>query len=129
MTRYVSLGCALLTAAALGAAVNGLHAQESPGAKPSEATAYKFEDIAGKWCTAAGSEQFDRENLIAVVAGTSERRVYPIVSYEYTDDKIRVTWKDKTGDAHSDYAEFSRDGRKMVQLQNTKGPRREFHRC
>ena len=129
MIRYVSLGRAMLVAAALGAAVAVLHAQDNPGANPSEAAAHKFEDIAGKWCTAGGTEQFDRENLIAVVASTGERRVYPIVGYEYLDDKIRVTWKDKEKPVHADYAEFSRDGRRMVQLKNDAGPRRELHRC
>jgi hypothetical protein len=117
----------MLAGAALGAAVYALHAQGNPGAGP---TGYKFEDIAGKWCTAGGSEQFDSDKLIAVVASNGERRVFPIVGYEYLGDKIRVTWKDKGGESvQADYAEFSRDGRQMVQLENTKGPRREFRRC
>jgi hypothetical protein len=119
----------MLVGAALATAVAGLHAQGIPGAGLGGATAHTFEDIAGKWCTAGGSEQFERENLVAVIASTGERRVFPIVGYEYIDDLIRVTWKDKEKSVHADYAEFSRDGRQMVQLKNTAGPRREFHRC
>jgi hypothetical protein len=129
MTPCLSLSRAVLAGAALVAAVTGLHAQGNPGAGVGPTAAHTFEDIAGKWCTAGGSEEFESENIIAVIASTGERRVFPIVGYEYADDKITVTWKEKGKDVHTDYAEFSRDGRRMVQLKNTAGPRREFHRC
>jgi hypothetical protein len=92
------------------------------------AAALGFEDIAGKWCTSGGSEQFDRENLIAVVASTGERRVFPILDYEYQSESIRVTWRNAKGErVHTDFAEF--DGNGMVQIENEVGPRREFRRC
>ena len=92
------------------------------------AAALGFEDIAGKWCTEGGSEQFDRSNLIAVVAGTSERRVSAILDYDFKDDLIRVTWRNAKGErVHTDFAEFNGDA--MVQLENEVGPRREFRRC
>jgi len=92
------------------------------------AAALGFEDIAGKWCTSGGSEQFDRENLIAVVASTGERRVFPILDYEYQPDSIRVTWRNAKGErVHTDFAEFNGAG--MVQIENEVGPRREFRRC
>jgi len=99
-------------------------------ATPSPVAAYTFENIAGKWCTAGGSEQFDRDNMIAIVARTGERRNYHIVSYEYLDERIRVTWQNAEGKTvHTDFAKFSTDGRQMVQLKFERGPRREFHRC
>jgi hypothetical protein len=92
------------------------------------AAALSFEDIAGKWCTAGGSEQFDRNNLTAVVAGSSERRLFAILDYEFQADLIRVTWRNAKGErVHTDFAEFSGDA--MVQLENEAGPRRPFHRC
>ena len=94
------------------------------------AAALTFESIAGKWCTAGGSEQFDQENLTAIVAANGERRVYPIVSYDYQENLIRVTWRNQKGEnVHTDFAEFSGDGQHMVQLKNEAGPRREFTRC
>jgi hypothetical protein len=95
-----------------------------------DAAALTFESIAGKWCTAGGSEQFDRNNLIAIPASSRERRVYPIVRYDFTDTEVTVTWKDAKGEnVHTDFGEFSADGRRMVQLANEAGPRREFRRC
>ncbi len=92
------------------------------------AAALSFEDISGKWCTQGGSEQFDRDNLTAVVAGSSERRVFAILNYDFQADLIRVTWRNAKGESvHTDFAEFNGTG--MVQLENEAGPRREFRRC
>jgi hypothetical protein len=94
------------------------------------AAALSFEDISGKWCTSGGSEQFDREHLIAVVAGTGEKREFAIVDYDFGADMIRVTWRNEKGErVHTDFAEFTPDGQKMVQLKNDAGPRRPFRRC
>jgi hypothetical protein len=94
------------------------------------AGAVTFESIAGKWCTAGGTEQFDRNNLIAILSSTGERRVYPIQKYDFTHAMVTVTWKDAKNEiSETDFGEFSADGRQMVQLENKKGPRREFHRC
>ena len=115
----------LRKAVLVGAAVMAIGALGCSGA-----VAVSFEDINGKWCTEGGSEQFDHENLVAVVASTGERRVYPIVSYDYQSDMIRVTWKNEKGEnVHTDFSEFSRNGRRMVQVPNEVGPRREFYRC
>jgi hypothetical protein len=92
------------------------------------AAALGFEDIAGKWCTTGGSEQFDRNNLTAVIASTGEQRVFAILNYDFQADLIRVTWRNAKGESvHTDFAEF--DGGAMVQLENDAGPRREFRRC
>jgi hypothetical protein len=92
------------------------------------AVALGFEDIAGRWCTAGGSEQFDRDNLIAVIASTGERHVFPIVDYDFRADLIRVTWRNAKGESvHTDFSQFAGDG--MVQIESDAGPRREFRRC
>jgi hypothetical protein len=94
------------------------------------AVALDFADISGKWCTAGGSEEFDRDNLIAIPASTRERLVYPIVSYDFAATKVTVIWKNAKGEnVHTDFAEFSSDRRRMVQLPFEGGPRREFRRC
>jgi hypothetical protein len=95
-----------------------------------DASALEFADISGKWCTAGGSERFDRDNLIAIPTSTGERRVYPIVRYDFAATQVTVTWKDAKGESvHTDFAEFSTDRRRMVQVASEAGPRREFRRC
>jgi hypothetical protein len=94
------------------------------------AVAVEFVDIAGKWCTTGGSEEFERDNLIAVPTASRERRVYPIVSYKFGDTQVTVIWKNAKGEnVSTDFAEFSSGGRRMVQLPFEGGPRREFRRC
>lgn len=94
------------------------------------AVAVDFAELAGKWCTTGGSEEFDRDNLIAIATASREPRVYPIVSYDFAAIKVTVIWKNAKGEnVHTDFAEFSSDGRRMVQLPFESGPRREFRRC
>jgi hypothetical protein len=94
------------------------------------ALAVEFADISGKWCTTGGSELFGRDNLIAIPSSTGERRVYPIVRYDFSGTQVTVVWKNPKGETVStDFTEFSADGRRMVQLANKDGPRREFRRC
>jgi len=94
------------------------------------AAALEFKDIAGKWCTAGGTEQFDPNNLIAIPTSSHERRIYPIVSYSYSGTNVTVVWKDEKGaTAETVYSEFSADGQRMAQQASEKGPRRPFHRC
>ena len=95
------------------------------------ATALEFKDIAGRWCTSGGTEEFDRDTLTATPAETGAQRVYPIERYHFHAKKVTVVWRDAArGESYStDFAKFSADGRRMVQLRNVAGPRREFHRC
>ena len=97
----------------------------------SSASAVEFKDIAGRWCTRGGIEEFDRDSLTATPAGTTQRRAYPIERYDFRRNKVTVVWRDDSrGESYTtDFANFSADGRRMVQLRNTAGPRREFHRC
>ncbi|HEY4921028.1 MAG TPA: hypothetical protein VII40_13060 [Xanthobacteraceae bacterium] len=119
------VGRQLRNAVLIGTSVMAIGALSCTGA-----AALSFENINGKWCTQGGSEQFDKENLVAIVAATGDRRIYPIVSYDYQSDMIRVTWKNEKGEnVHTDFSEFSRNGRRMVQVPNEVGPRREFYRC
>jgi hypothetical protein len=77
-----------------------------------------------------GSEQFDRNNLIVILTSTNERRVYPIVSYDFSGTTVSVRWKNTKGETNvTHFGEFSAAGPRMVQLKSETGPRREFHRC
>jgi hypothetical protein len=94
------------------------------------ADALAYEDIAGKWCTSGGTENFDHQNLIAIPSSNHEQRVDPIVRYEFKDSTITVVWKNKEGkEVSTHFGEFSSDGHRMAQLASDAGPRREFHRC
>jgi hypothetical protein len=94
------------------------------------AGAVEFKDIAGRWCTSGGIEEFDRDTLTAIPAG-SPQRVYPIERYDFGSKKVTVVWRDDSrGETYTtDFANFSPDGKRMIQLKNAAGPRRQFHRC
>jgi len=94
------------------------------------AHALSFADIAGKWCTEAGSSQFT-PNTIIVRKANGTRLDLKIDHYAYTDTMITVFWVRLTdhGITSTDYGDFSADGRRMAQLVSHDGPRREHHRC
>jgi len=118
-TGYRSVSVAALAVLALGVVGCG------------NATAVEFKDISGKWCTRGGTEEFDRDSLTAIPVGTNQRHVYPVERYDFRANNVTVVWRDdKRGESYTtDFANFSADGRHMVQLKNSAGPRREFHRC
>jgi hypothetical protein len=112
--NILAAGCAVLAVGTLGC---------------TGAAAVGFEDIAGTWCTAGGSETFDRADLTAI-ASTGDKRVFAIVHYEFTETQATVTWTNAVGETvHTDFTGFSLDGRHMVQRASEDGPQREFHRC
>jgi hypothetical protein len=95
------------------------------------ATALEFKDIAGRWCTPGGTEEFDRDTLTAIPAETGEEHVYPIERYHFRAKKVTVVWRDDSqGESfRTDFSNFSADGRRMIQRKSAAAPRREFHRC
>ena len=55
---------------------------------------------------------------------------FSFVTRSTVQTRETVTWKDGKGETvHTDFGEFSADGRRMVQFKNEAGPRREFRRC
>jgi hypothetical protein len=95
------------------------------------ATALEFKDIAGKWCTNGGTEQFDHDTLTAVPAGAKEKHVYRVERYDFHAKKVTILWRDEAkGESYqTDFANFSADHSRMIQLKTKAGPRRAFHRC
>ena len=79
--------------------------------------------------TVGGTEQFDREKLIALPSSDGGRRVITIIRYDFKEKMITVIWKDELRNnkmVHTDFDEFSADGRQMVQLPNDQGHRHKF---
>lgn len=94
------------------------------------AHALEFKNISGKWCTTGGSEQFNRNTLIAVPSSNRKPLIYKITKYEFTDTKVVVYWIGTSGKHTStDFGAFSADGQGMVQLLTKEAPERAFHRC
>ena len=98
------------------------------GAMP--ATALSEADLLGKWCGSESHYTFSRKVMIVTRASDSERLVFDIVAFEPREGRISVSWQRGDGKVvRTEFAEFSGDGKKMVQLSNSGGPRREFKRC
>lgn len=96
------------------------------------ATALEFKDIAGRWCTSGGTEEFDRDTLTAIPAGAKQQQhVYPIERYDFHAKSVTIVWRDEARreSYKTDFANFSPDDRRMIQLKTRAGPRRTFHRC
>lgn len=94
-----------------------------------EAQALSARSLYGKWCTAGGSEEFD-DNYLTAIPRSGERHRFRISEYEVVRNTVTVYWTNGKGERVStDFGEFSTDGKRMVQMRNESGPRREFRRC
>ena len=84
----------------------------------------------GKWCSDGGSEKFTAKTLTVLRAGERKAIVFKIDRYDTNDDTVTLYWTYTDGTKMvTEFSEFSPDGRRMVQIKNDAGPRREFHRC
>ena len=94
------------------------------------AAAVSAKDIAGKWCSERGSQEFTRDNFTVIRASDGGQRVYSIERYEDRGTEIAVLWKDSRGiERTTTYGEFSGDGNSMTQLQTKEALAVPFHRC
>jgi hypothetical protein len=94
-----------------------------------EATAFSFKDISGKWCSEAGDYNFRRDTLVATFHDGTPTRRFKVTSYEYSSDTVTMYWLYKGGKLYTEFSEFSADGRTMAQLEGESGPLRAFRRC
>jgi len=98
-------------------------------ADAAQARKLKHSDILGIWCGDKSKYVFTRQSLTVTWFGSSDRRVLPVREWVFSETWIDVKWKPK---GNTVFAEFSKDGRTMVQRPNTTGdmgPRRLFRRC
>ena len=96
---------------------------------PASALAMSFDDISGKWCGETTAYYIGRNSIDVTFFSNNSRVRYMIDNFEYTDTEITINWFSKDDRVFTKFGEFSSDKQKMVQLQNTAGPRREFRRC
>jgi hypothetical protein len=93
------------------------------------AAALSFEDIAGKWCSDFGSEEFSPNTLAVIRKSDGSRSDYPIARYSYQDTRVTVYWKNAKGDEVStSFGDFTSDGR-MTQLKTDSAGTIPHHRC
>ena len=96
----------------------------------SAAFAVSEADLLGNWCGSDSNYGFTRKVMTVTRPSSSDRLVFDIVGIEPREGRIAVSWQRADGKVvRTEFAEFSSDGKKMVQLPNSGGPRREFRRC
>jgi hypothetical protein len=94
------------------------------------AAALSDADLLGNWCGRESNYSFSRKVMIVTRPSDSERLVFDIIAFEPREGRIAVSWQRADGKVvRTEFAEFSTDGKQMVQLSNSGGPRREFRRC
>jgi hypothetical protein len=87
-------------------------------------------DILGEWCGSESNYSITRQAMTVTRRADNARLVFDVVELKQRDASISVSWRRADGKVVStEFAEFSADGKKMVQLSNSGGPRREFKRC
>jgi hypothetical protein len=87
-------------------------------------------DLLGNWCGSESNYSFTRKVMIVTRPTSSDKLVFDIVAIEPREGRIAVSWQRADGKVvRTEFADFSGDGKRMVQLPNSGGPRREFKRC
>jgi hypothetical protein len=87
-------------------------------------------DLLGNWCGGESNYSFTRKMMVVTRPSSSDKLVFDIVAIEPREGRIAVSWQRADGKVvRTEFAEFSSDGKTMVQLPNSGGPRREFRRC
>jgi hypothetical protein len=95
-----------------------------------DATAFTYNSIAGRWCGEGLTYTFTRGQLTVEFSNGTPTRYFKIVRYRYPQVMVTVEWIDAEGkQVHTDFAEFSANGRYRAQVPSNAGPRRPFHRC
>jgi hypothetical protein len=96
------------------------------------ASALSERNLIGKWCGDGYSYTFTHTELTVQFTNNTPTRRFKIVDYAVDEDGIimRVEYiSDKGKQVHTDFNEFSEDGRFMAQQKSGVGPRRTFRRC
>ncbi len=83
----------------------------------------------GKWCGTESSYAISAKSMIVTRHSDSARLIFEVVKIESREASLLVQWRLQGRLGGTEFGEFSADGLKMAQLENAKGPRREFRRC
>lgn len=97
----------------------------------SPAVALTDRDILGKWCGSNTNYDIGRKTLTVIWRSDDERKKFAIDHFEFSDAGAIMYWRRIAGEKllSTQFGEFSRDRRTMIQIKNEAGPRREFRRC
>jgi hypothetical protein len=97
------------------------------GATP--ALALSESSLMGKWCGTESSYAISAKSMVVTRHSDSARLIFEVVKIENREASLLVQWRLQGRLGGTEFGEFSADGLKMAQLENAKGPRREFRRC
>ena len=87
-------------------------------------------DLLGNWCGSESNYSFSRKVMVVTRQSDSAKLVFDVVASRAREGRIAVSWQRADGKVvRTEFAEFSADRKKMAQLSNSGGPRREFKRC
>ena len=82
--------------------------------------------LMGKWCGTESSYAIAPKSMVVTRHSDNAQLVFEVVKIESREASFLVQWRLQGRLGGTEFGEFSADGLKMAQLQNNKGPRREF---
>ena len=106
--------------------------EKAPVTQPS-ASGKTLADISGHWCGDGMQLQFTADVMTFTVR--NQQLEYPVTEYVFTDDLIRVNWKNRRTNMEFEFGSFSATGRSMLQIRgresggNWQNYNRKFNRC
>jgi hypothetical protein len=95
------------------------------------ALALSESDIVGKWCGSETNYDIGRKTLTVTWRSDNGRKRFVVDRFAFTDVDVIMYWR-RSGNEEllsTQFGEFSSDRRRMIQIRNEAGPRREFRRC
>lgn len=95
------------------------------------AVALTDRDILGKWCGSKTNYDIGRKTQTVTCRSDNERKNFVIDRFAFTDTDMTMYWRRiAKGEAPEHPVRgISQDRRRMIQIKNEAGPRREFRRC
>jgi hypothetical protein len=88
-------------------------------------------DILGKWCGSETNYDIGRKTLAVTWRSDNERKRFVVDRFAFTDVDVIMYWRRSANEGllSTQFGEFSDNRRRMIQIRNDAGPRREFRRC
>ncbi len=94
------------------------------------AVALTDRDILGKWCGSETNYDIGRKTQTVTCRSDNERKNFVIDRFAHRHGRDHVLAAHRQGEAPEHPVRgISQDRRRMIQIKNEAGPRREFRRC
>jgi hypothetical protein len=95
------------------------------------ALALSESDIIGTWCGSETNYTIGRKTLTVTWRSDKGRKSFIVDRFAFTEVDVVMYWRrdSETELLSTQFGEFSSDRRRMIQIRNEAGPRREFRRC